>query len=243
MTTGRINQVRTIGGAGTRRAPPARVRAGGGAPTRARPHAGPPRASSAGKPPQPGLGGFGRPGASPHASEECASGRAGGRVAHAGWPPRALVRQPPACAAVSLGPLQAASDALAHLPAPRRSAPRAGLGAELPMRGGPLGRSLASPRPAPSSPGQTASPPPSGSHVRSASASMRQAVATASALPLGRPPLQKDTSRLSGCHRLPQAPGPSRCDGAPAHRRTGARIRTPHGRPPARFPATVRFAC
>ena len=79
-----------------------------------------------------------------------------GRAVHAGWPPRALARQPPACAALSLGPVQAASDARARLPAPRRSAPRrsaprAGLGAELPMRGGPRGRSLASPRPGPPS--------------------------------------------------------------------------------------------
>ena len=132
------------------------MRAGGGAPTRARtppawPHAGPPRASSAGMRPQPGPGGFRRPGASPHTSEERASSRAGGRAAHAGWPPRALARQPPACAALSLGLVQAASDARARLPAPRRSAPRAGVGAELPMRGGPCWRSLASPRPAPPS--------------------------------------------------------------------------------------------
>ena len=160
MTTGRINQVRTIGGARARRAPPAGPR-------------------------PPGCG-----------------------------PKRALAR-----------------------PAPRRSAPQAGLGAELPIRGGPLGRSLASPRPAPSSPGQTASPPPSGSHVRSARrlhASSRGAPlgtvrlrtatrtkacdpsATASALPLGRPPPLKDTSRLHGGHRSPHAPGPSRRDGAPA---------------------------
>ena len=91
------------------------------------------------------------PGASPHASEERASGRPGGRAAHAGWPPRALARQPPACAALSLGPVQAASDARASLPAPRRSVPQAGPGAELPMRDGPRGRSFASPRPAPPS--------------------------------------------------------------------------------------------
>ena len=101
--------------------------------------------------PQPGPGGFGCPGASPRASEERASGRPGGRAAHAGWPPRALARQPPACAALSLSPVQAASDARARLPAPRRSVPQAGPGAELPMRGGPHGRSLASPRPAPPS--------------------------------------------------------------------------------------------
>ena len=39
--------------------------------------------------------------------------------------------------------------------------------------------------------------------------------ATASALPLGRPPPRKDTSRLRSGHRLPHAPGPCRHDGAP----------------------------
>ena len=72
-----------------------------------------------------------------------------------------------------LGPVQAASDARARLPAPRRSAPRAGLGAELAMRGWPPGRSLASPRPAPPSPGRPASLP-SRSHAGTAT---RQAVA------------------------------------------------------------------
>ena len=268
MTTGRINQVRTIGGARARRAPPPRLRA----PTRA---------------PRPGL----TPG------------------------PLAL-RQ-----ARGLSPVQAAWDARARLPAPRRSVPQAGLGAELPMRGGPHGRSLASPRPAPpsasarsrrlrmpgrvsprlggaclrpargpscpcgvaptgarspapglrrpqprpgpggfrrpgasprtseehasgrpggraahagwppralarrpSSPGQTASPPPSGSHVRSAGASMRQAVA--------RP------SVLSGCvlrlgrRRVTRRPQPARFpwDGRP------------HGKtPPGYAAATARL--
>ena len=120
-----------------RRALPARVRA----PTRAR--AGPPRASLAGTRPQPGPGGFGRPGASPHASEERASGR--GPSCPCGVAP-AGARQPPACAALSLGPVQAASDARARLPAPRRSAPQAGPGAELPMWGGPkMRRPLSSP--------------------------------------------------------------------------------------------------
>ena len=330
MTTGRINQVRTI--ARARRAPPARVRAPtrARAPPPARPHAGPPRASSAGTRPQPGPGGFGCPGASPRASEERALGRAGGRAAHAGWPPRALARQPPACAALSLGPVQAASDARARLPAPRRSVPQAGPGAELPMRGGPHGRSLASPRPAPrlQTPGRV-SPRLGGAYLRPARgpsctcgvapagarspapglrrpqprpgpggfrrpgaspraseertsgraggraahagwppralarqppacavlawpdrvpasfwftrserrrlhASSRGAPlgtvrlrtatrtkacdpsATASALPLGRPPPRKDTSRLRGGHHSPHAPGPSRRDGAPA---------------------------
>ena len=305
---------------------------------KARPHAGPPCASSAGTRPQPGPGGFGCPGASPRASEERASGRPGGRAAHAGWPPRALARQPPACAALSLGPVQAASDARARLPAPRRSVPQAGPGAELPMRGGPHGRSLASPRPAPPSasarsrrlrmPGRVSPrlggaclrpargpscpcgvapagarspapglrrpqprPGPGGfrrpgaspraseerasgraggraanagwppralarqppacavlawpdrvpasfwftrSERRRLHASSRGAPlgtvrlrtatrtkacdpsATASALPLGRPPPRKDTSRLRGGHRSPHAPGPSRRDGAPA---------------------------
>ena len=40
--------------------------------------------------------------------------------------------------------------------------------------------------------------------------------ATASALPLGRPPPQKGTSRLRCGHRSPHAPGPSRRDSAPA---------------------------
>ena len=92
-----------------------------------------------------------RPGVSPRASEEHASGRAGGRAAHAGWPPRALARQPPACAALSLGPVQAASDARARLNAPRRSVPQAGPGAKLPVWGGTRGRSLARPLPAPPS--------------------------------------------------------------------------------------------
>ena len=111
MTTGRINQVRTIGGTRACRALPARVRAAGGAPMRAR------------APPRHGLS----PGASPNALEERA--------------------------ALSLGRVQAqaASDAWAHLPAPRRSMPQAGPGAELPMRGGPRWRSLTSPRPAPPS--------------------------------------------------------------------------------------------
>ena len=54
--------------------------------------------------------------------------------------PLALRRQ-----ARGLSPVQAASDARARLPAPRRSVPQGGPGAELPMRGGPHGPSLASP--------------------------------------------------------------------------------------------------
>ena len=100
MTTGRINQVRTIGGA--------RVPAG----------------------PRP-------PGSGPQ--------RALAR------PPGPASRRAPSRWARGLSPVQAASDARARLPTPRRSAPRAGHGAELPMRGGPRGRSLASPRPAPPS--------------------------------------------------------------------------------------------
>ena len=105
MTTGRINQVRTVGGA----RPPGPARQGAGW------WLGPNACSRA---PRPGL----TPG------------------------PLALRRR-----ARSLSQVQAASDARACLPTPRRSAPRAGPGAELPMRGGPRGRSLASPRPAPPS--------------------------------------------------------------------------------------------
>ena len=94
MTTGRINQVRTI--ARARGAPPARV-----------------QAPTLGRPPRTGL----TPG------------------------PLALRRR-----ARGLSPVQAASDARARLPTPRRSAPWAGPGAEVPMRGGPRARSLASPR-------------------------------------------------------------------------------------------------
>ena len=236
MTTGRINQVRTIGGA---RAPVGPRPPGCGpqhalARPPARPHAGPPRALSAGTRPQPGSGGFGRPGASPHASEERTSGRAGGRAAHAGWLPRALARQPLACAALSLGLVQAASDARARLPAPRRSVPQAGPGAELPMRGGPLARQppacavLAWPDGVPASFWFTRSErrrlhassrgAPLGT-VRLRTATRTKACdpsATASAPPPGRPPLRKDTSRLRGFHRSPHAPGPSRRDGAPA---------------------------
>ena len=182
--------------------------------------------------------------------------------------PLALRRQ-----ARGLSPVQAASDARARLPAPRRSVPQAGPGSELPMRGGPHGRSLASPRPAPPSasarsrrlqtPGRVYPAPRrsvpqagpgaelpmrGGPHGRSfasprpappsASARSRRLQtpgrasprlggprlrtkacnpsATASALPLGRPSPRKDTSRLRGGHRSPHAPGPSRRDGAPA---------------------------
>ena len=94
MTTGRINQVRTIGGLRPGRGPSCPC---GVAPAGARsPAPGLHR-------PQPRLspGGFRHQGASPRASEERASGRAGGRAAHAGWPPRALARQPPACAVLA----------------------------------------------------------------------------------------------------------------------------------------------
>ena len=121
-------------------------------PPPARPHARPPRASSAGTRPQPGPGGFGCPGASPHASEE-----------------RAL-------------PRASASARSTRLQTPGRLSPRLG-GARLGPGWGPsCPCGVASPRPAPSSPGRTASPPPSGSHVRSAGASMRQAVARPSVL-------------------------------------------------------------
>ena len=238
MTTGRINQVRTIGGARARRAPPARVRA----PTRARAPQGPasrrapsrfvgrhaasarsrrlrmpgrvsPRlggaclrpargpscpcgvAPTGARSPAPGLrrpqprpgpGGFRRPGASPRASEERASGRAGGRAAHAGWPPRTLVRQPPACAVLAWPDRVPASFWFTRSERGRLHAS---------SRGAPLGT------------------------VRLHTATRTKVCdpsATASALPLGRPPPRKDTSRLRGGHLSPHAPGPSRRDGAPA---------------------------
>ena len=289
-----------------RRRAPAGTRPPGCGPQRAlgrpkaRPHAGPHRASSAGTRPQPGPGGFGCPGASPRALEERASGQAGGRAAHAGWPPRALARQPPACAALSLGPVQAASDARARLPAPRRSVPQAGPGAKLPMRGGPHGRSFASPRPAPPSasarsrrlqtPGRV-SPRLGGARLRpgwgpSCPCGVAPSGARSPAPGLRRPRLARPRPRLLLVHTF-GAPAPPRvkpwraprycqaayCDSdegvrpvghsqrtspvtaAPTERhlqvtrrpplasrpgpvstrrRTGARIRTPHGRPPAR---------
>ena len=227
MTTGRINQVRTIGGA----RPPGPARQGAGpnahsrtprpgltpgpltlrrqarglspvqaawdararlpAPRRSVPQAGPgaelpmrggPHGRSLASPrparpqPRPGPGGFRCPGASPRASEERASGRAGGRAAHAGWPPRALARQPPVPASFCF-----------------TRSERRRLHAS--SRGAPLGT------------------------VRLRTATRTKACdpsATASALPLGRPPPWKDTSRLRGGHRSPHAPGPSRRDGAPA---------------------------
>ena len=183
MTTGRINQVCTIG-----RAPPTRV----WAPTRAR------------APPRPGL----TPG------------------------PLTLRRR-----ARGLSPVQAASDARARLPTPRRSAPRAGPGAELPMRGGPLGRSLASPRSAPSSPGRTVSPPPSGSHVRSARSErwvlrLGRRRATRRPQPArfpwdGRPRGKTPPGYAAATARLM----PRASLDATAHRRQDT---APHGRPPAR---------
>ena len=197
MTTGRINQVRTIGGARACRAPPARERA----PTRARAPPGP----ASRRAPSRFVGGH-------TASARSRRLRTPGRVSPRLGGARLGPRRGPSC------PCRVASDARARLPAPR-----AGLGAELPMRGGPRGRSLASPRPAPASasarsrrlqtpgrvsprlggarhgpgprgralagpqptpslPGQTASPLPSGSHIRSAGASTRQAVARPSVL-------------------------------------------------------------
>ena len=267
MTTGRINQVRTIGGA--------RARWG----------------------PHPGGRGGGRPHAGPLALRRWARG---------------------------LSPVQAASDARARLPTPRRSGPRAGPGAQLPMRCGPRERSLASPRPAPPSasarsrqlrtlgrispclrgarlgPGRGPSCPcgvdpralarqppacavlawpdcvpasfwftrserrrlhasscggPFGT-VRLRTATRMKACdpsATASALLLGQPPPRKDTSRLRGGHRSPHAPGLSQCDGAPAPGYAGPRPAAGQGLAPsacgagslaaARGPATVRFAC
>ena len=196
MTTGRINQVRTIGGPRARRASPARVRA----PMRAR---APPRPSltpgplalrrrARGLSPDPAASDARARLPTPRRSAPRAGlGRAGGRAAHAGWPPRALARQPPACAVLAWPDRVPASFWFTCSE----------------RRGAPLGT------------------------VRLRTATRMKACdpsATASALPLGRPPPRKDTSRLRGGHRSPHD-GP-----VSTRRRTGARIRTPHGRPPAR---------
>ena len=275
MTTGRINQVRTIGGARARRAPPARVRA----PTRARAPQGPasrrapsrfvgrhaasarsrrlrmpgrvsPRlggaflrpargpscpcgvAPAGARSPAPGLrrpqprpgpGGFRRPGASPRASEERASGWAGGRAAHAGWPPRPLARQPPACAVLARPDRVPASFWFTRSERRRLHAS---------SRGAPLGT------------------------VRLRTATRTKACdpsATASALPLGRPPHGKTppgyaaaTARLTPRARLDatahrrqdtDAPRPAAGQGlAPSACGAGALAA-------ARGPATMRFAC
>ena len=255
MTTGRINQVRTIGGARAHAGPrlpgpPARVQA----PTRARapprpgltpgplalrrrarglspvqaasdaqaclptprrsvPQAGPGPSCPCGvapagvrspapglrRPqPRPGPGGFRRRGASPHASEERASGRAGGRAAHAGWPPRALARQPPACAVLAWPDRVPASFWITRSERRRLHAS---------SHGAPLGT------------------------VRLRTATLTKACdpsATASALPLGRPPLQKTPPGYAAAtaRHTPRA----RLD-ATAHRRQDTDA---HGRPPAR---------
>ena len=173
--------------------------------------------------PRPGPGGFRRPGVSPRASEERASGRAGGRAAHAGWPPRALARQPPVCAILAWPDRVPASFWFTRLERRRLHAS---------SRGAPLGT------------------------VRLRTATRTKACdpsATASALPLRRPPPWKDTSRLCGGHRSPHAPGPSRRDGAPAPGYGAPRPAAGQGLAPsacgavalaaARGPATVRFAC
>ena len=136
--------------------------------------------------PRPGPGGFRRPGASPRPSEERASGRAGGRAAHAGWPPRALAHQPPACAVLAWPDRVPASFWLTRSERRRLHAS---------SRGAPLGTVRL----------RTA--------TRTKACDLS---ATASALPPRRPPPRKDTSRLRGGHRSPHAPGPSRRDGAPA---------------------------
>ena len=209
--------------------------------------------------------------------------------------PLALRRQ-----ARGLSPVQAASDARERLPAPRRSVPQAGPGAELPMLGGPRGRSFASPRPAPPSasarsrrlqtPGRV-SPRLGGARLRlgwgpSCPCGVAPSGARSPAPGLRRPRLARPRPRLLLVHTF-GAPAPPRvkpwraprycqaanCDSdegvrpvghsqraspgtatpterhlqvtrrpplasrpgpVSTRRRTGARIRTPHGRPPAR---------
>ena len=140
--------------------------------------------------PQPGPGSFRRPGVSPRASEERALGRAGGRAAHAGWPPRALARQPPACAVLAWPNRVPASFWFTRSERRRLHAS---------SRGAPLGT------------------------VR-----LRTATRTKACDPSATAPAER---HLQVTRRPPLAsrPGP-----VSTRRRTGARIRTPHGRPPPR---------
>ena len=168
MTTGRINQVRTIGGARA----PADPRT---------PGCGPQRALA--RPPGP-------------ASRRAPSRFVGGHAASARsrqlrTPGRVSPRLGGACLRPGRGPSCpcGVAPAGARSPAPglRRPQPRPGPGG-FRRRGAPLGT------------------------VRLRTATRTKACdpsATASALPLGRPPPRKDTSRLRGGHRSPHAPGPS----------------------------------
>ena len=136
--------------------------------------------------PRPGPGGFRRPGASPRASEERASGRPGGRAAHAGWPPRALAHQPPACPVLAW--LDRVPASFWFTRSERRRLHASSHGAPL----GTVRLTYCD----------------SDEGVRPVGHSQRAS--------LGRPPPRKDTSRLRGGHRSPHAPGPSRHDGTPA---------------------------
>ena len=301
MTTGRINQVRTIGGARARRAPPARVRA----PTRSRAPQGPalrrapsrfigrhaasarsrrlrmpgrvsPRlggaclrlargpscpcgvAPTGARSPAPGLhrpqprpspGGFRRLGASPRASEERASGRPGGRAAHAGGPRgRSFASPRPAP--------PSASARSRRLQTPGRVSPRLG-GARLRPGWGPScpcgvapsgARSpapglrrprLARPRPrlllvhtfgAPAPP--RVKPWRAPRYCQAAYCDSDEGVRPVGHSQRASPGTAAPTERhLQVTRRPPLAsrPGP-----VSTRRRTGARIRTPHGRPPAR---------
>ena len=149
--------------------------------------------------PRPGPGGFRRPGASPRASEERASGRAGGRAAHAGWP------------------LSGARSPAPGLRRPRLARPRPRLllvhtfGAPAPPRVKPW----RAPR-----------------YCQAAYCDWDEGVRPVGHSQRASPGTAAPTERhLQVTRRPPLAsrPGP-----VSTRRRTGARIRTPHGRPPAR---------
>ena len=109
-----------------------------------------------------------------------------GRAAHAGWPPRALARQPPTCAILAWPDRVPASFWFTRSERRRLHAS---------SHGAPLGTVRL----------RTAT------RTKACNPS-----ATVSALPLGRQQPQKGTSRLRCGHRSPHAPGPSRRDSAPA---------------------------
>ena len=154
--------------------------------------------------------------------------------------------------ACGLGPVQVASDARARLPAPQRSAPRAGPGAELAMRGAPYRRSLASPQPAPPSPGR-----PESTAAQTRAVAPRASASARS----GRLRTPESVSPHIGTVRLRTATRTKACDPLATWCQTAHRCQNTDAPRPAagqglvpsafragtlataRGPVTVRFAC
>ena len=226
MTTGRINQVRTVGGAGA----PAAPRPGG-----------PDGSARAPRGP---------------ASRRALSSFVGGRAAPArSGRLRTPGRVSPRLGGARLGPGRGPSGPGGVAPAGTRS-PTPGL--RRPRLAGPRPRLLLSPSRSRSERRRrhaSSCGAPLGT-VRPRTVTRTKACdpsAAASALPLGRPPPARNTSRLRGGHRSPHAPGPSRRDGAPAPGYGRPWPAACRGRAPpscgavalaaARGPAAVSFAC